>query len=309
MELVERAGELLARVVGPLVLGGPLRPVRPLGPELGLELGQVQHGLDEQLWTQIDQVRLRRARRLVSVDGLPPRDGAELALAAGLNDLLQVTNEELSTFATRSRHAQLLEATERLCTGVPPAPDLYQAVARHGLLGRVLELRRTDTEVSWWTGSAVFRGQAPPDRLLRWPSLRRVRVERATVPLAEMAAWAPVPAEAYQRALGTLLSASPLTDLATAARDQPGFCWTHHTLAVVATPAGQNLALRAFAHQEPSVAVWARTCVDTGSRAADRLAQAAGVLPPGSAARAAADGYVTLLREAVHAWTSTDSAA
>lgn len=309
MELSERAEELVQQVMGPLLLGRTVRPVRPIGAEIGLQLARVQHTADAELQAEMDHVRARRTRRLAPVDALGQPDGAEWALAAALNDLLQVTNEELSSFATRSRHATLLESTQRLCERIPPPANLSQALSRHALLGRVLDLTRTDTRVSWWTGSALFRGQAPPERLLQWPNLRRVHVDRQAVPLAEMADWAPVEPAAYQRALATLLSASPLTDLATAGRDKPPLAWSHHTLAVVASPAGQNLALRAFAHQEPSTTAWARTAEATGQRAVQRLSEAAAALPPGSSARFAAEGYAARLQEAVAAWTQSESAA
>ncbi|MBW2529628.1 MAG: hypothetical protein JRI23_35955, partial [Deltaproteobacteria bacterium] len=251
--MVERAQELAAQVIGPLLLGQTVQPVRPLGAELALQLGSSPRLADDELRVAIDQVRLRRARQLVPIDALGDLDGVDWALVAALNDLLQVTNEELSSFATRSRHTALLDSAVDLCRRIPVPTTLYQALTRHLLLGRVLELSRTDTRVSWWTGSATFRGQPAPERLLRWPSLRRVQVERTSVSFAAMADWAPVDQAAYQRALSMLLAASPLTDLATIGRDDPPFSWTGHTLAVVATPAGRNLALRAFARREPSV--------------------------------------------------------
>lgn len=306
MELSERAEELAEHIIGPLVLGRPVCPVRPIGPDLALQLGSVQRMANDELRLEIDHLRLRRARRLVPIDVLGDLDGADWALGAALNDLLQVTNEELSSFATRSRHTALLDTTNQLCERIPPPANLYQAVARHAVFGRLLELGRTDTRVSWWTGSAIFRGQTAPERLLRWPSLRRVSIDRTTVPLAEMADWAPVEPAAYQQTLARLLSASPLTDLATAARAKPPFAWTHHTLALVATPNGRNLALRGFAHQEPSLAVWSRSSATIGQRAIQQLAAAAAALPPTSHAASVANGYVTCLQEAVTAWSNAD---
>jgi hypothetical protein len=262
---------------------------------------------NDELRVEIDHRRLRRARRLIPIDGLGDLDGADWALGAALNDLLQVTNEELSSFATRSRHTALLDTTNQLCERIPPPANLYQAVTRHAVYGRLLELGRTDTRVSWWTGSAIFRGQTPPERLLRWPSLRRVSIDRTTIPLADMADWAPVDPAAYHQTLARLLSASPLTDLATAARAKPPFGWTSHTLAVVATPSGRNLALRSFAHQEPSLAVWSRSSAAIGQRAIQQLAAAAAALPAASHAASVANGYVTCLQEAVAAWSSTES--
>jgi hypothetical protein len=68
---------------------------------------------------------------------------------------------------------------------------------------------RTDRTVRYWAGSRTYLGQPPPRRLLRWPELRRVRVETER--------GHPLDARDHAHpALGTvrrLLDASPLTAL------------------------------------------------------------------------------------------------
>lgn len=309
MEVEEHALELSEQVVGPLVLGGPVQPIRPLGAELAVTLGTERRIADDELRSRIEHARVRQARRIVALDVLPDLDAAEWTMVAALNDLLQVTNEELSSFATRSRHSELLGATLGLCRELPPPAHLNAAVARHGTFRNLLDLTRVDTHLSWWTGSAVFRGQPAPSRLLRWPQLRRVRTDQRTVRLAEMAEWAPVDANEYLYALALLVAASPLTDLATVGRAAPPFLWTRHTLSVVATHPGCNLALRAFAQQEPSTSMWLRSCAQLGAAGLQALQQATARLPQQSVAQKVAAGYVESFAAAVQHWTAPASAA
>jgi hypothetical protein len=52
---------------------------------------------------------------------------------------------------------------------------------------------------------------------------------------------------AWTETLGRLLRATPLTDLATCARDAPAFAWSPATLALLGAPVTRTLALRALA--------------------------------------------------------------
>jgi hypothetical protein len=309
VEVAERAEQLAVQVLGPLVLGGSVEPVRPFGPELALQVGEAGPIGDAELRSNVDQARLRQARRIVPVDVLTDLEPAEWTMAAAFNDLLQVTNEELSSFATRSRHTELLRATQSLCDRLPSPVNLQQAVARHATFRNLLEITRTDTHVSWWTGSAVFRGQPPATRLMRWPRLRRVNVQKHAVPLADMAAWAPVDQAEYHHVLSLLLGCSPLTDLATAWRSSPPFFWTRHTLAIVTTHPGCNLALRAISRYEPSTTVWLRECARRSASALGAFQQATARLPHGSVPQKVAAGWLETFTAAVETWSAAASAA
>jgi len=278
-EVSQRAFELATRVLGPLVLGGTITPVRPLGARLALAIGD-RPIADADLRTRIDVARVRRARLLAAVDTLPDLTGAEWAMVAALNDLVQVTNHELASRLTRGRHVRLLASVRELCEHLPPPRDVRSALGRHATFANVLSVSRTDTLVSWWTGRANFRGQPPTPRLLRWRELRRVRVEPRAVPLSEMCEGLEVVrGEEFADALTMWLSRSPLTDLATATRKAPLFGWSASTLSLVATPLGRTLAWRALARQ-PVDLVHA-----TVTRAARELP--AGFLP----AKELADGF------------------
>lgn len=247
-ELSARCDELAQGVLAPLVLGGPVNAVCPFGGPLGLRCGVERRLADADLASRLDVARVRRARLLAPVDTLPELDEAEWALLAALNDLLQLTNHRLTSPLTRGRYARIAANIRWLLDRVPAPRDVGQALARHATFARALEIARTDQKVSWWTGSASFRGEVPPPRLLAWREVRRVRVDLRHVPLADMVdgVVGMAPSE-YADLVALWLGRSPLTDLATLDRRSPAFAWSASTLALVATPPGRVLAQRAFA--------------------------------------------------------------
>ncbi len=188
---------------------------------------------------------------------MPELDAGDWAMLAALNDLLQLTNHHLGGPLTRGRYARVLANLHWLCEHIPAPRDVLGALSRHATFARALEVARTDSTVSWWTGSARFRGEAPPARLLAWREIRRVQVDARRVPLADMPAGvtAVSPAD-FADILALWLTRSPLTDLATATRKSPAFAWSASTLALIATGPGRLLALRALA-EEPADAVTA----------------------------------------------------
>lgn len=245
-ELGERFTALVVRVLGPLVLGGPLRPVRPLGATLGLSLGRGLEVPDADLRSQLDVARVRRARLLAPLDVLPPPGADDFALTAGVNDLLAATHHDLVGVFRRERPRRVLAGVVTLAGQLGGPRDALSALSRHATLARLFELVRVDRTVSWWAGHTKLRGEAPPARLLAWRGLRRVQVHEARVGLDEMASDRPeVPAELYDEAIEALLSCSPLTDVASAARPRPVFRWSRTSLALIASPAGALLAERA----------------------------------------------------------------
>lgn len=284
-ELAIRCDELAQGVLAPLVLGGPVHPVRPFGGPLGLRCGVERRLADADLASRLDVARVRRARLLAPIDTLPELDEAEWALLAALNDLLQITNHRLTSPLTRGRYARLAANLRWLLERVPAPRDIGQALARHATFARALEIARTDQKVSWWTGSASFRGEVPPARLLAWREVRRVQVDARRIPLAEMAAGTTGLAEPeYADLVALWLTRSPLTDLATIDRRSPAFAWSASTLALVAAPPGRVLAQRAFARlpEQPVISALERA--------------AAGVHPKLEEARRLADAMLAAAR-------------
>jgi hypothetical protein len=247
----ERFEQLVTGIVLPLVLGGKLTLARPFGAS-ALTVGQNARLLDPDARTNLDVARVRRARLLAPVDYLPELNEADWAIAAVLNDLLQVTNHNLAGALTKSRYSALLQSCASVCTRVAPARDVGEVIARHATFARVMELFRTDTTVSWWTGSSRFRGEEPPSRLLAWRNWRRVRIDSDRVPLARMADNLSA-SDDFLQALSMWLQLSPLTDLATMTRDAPTFVWSPSTIGLIAVPSGRTLVFRALARANTDV--------------------------------------------------------
>lgn len=257
-DLAPRFEALVQHVLAPLVLGGRIEPVRPFGPRLGLAIGEGRRIDDADLRTRLDVARVRIARLLAPIDTVADLTPEDAALAASFNDLLQVSNLELSGAFSRARHAKLLDAALVLAKSVPRPRTIAEALSRHTFFARALEVIRTDTTVSWWTGSASFRGQPSPTRLLRWRELRRVREDSRRVPLVDMGTDVPnVTADMWLDAVNVWLARSPLTDIATAARRSPAFRWSDATLSLIATVPGRTLAFRALSRQRPNDVVTA----------------------------------------------------
>ena len=253
--LTARLEGLAHGVLGPLVLGGPMRLVPPIGPELAMRLGEDGRRIvDNDLRTRVDVARVRQARRVIPIDSLPDPSPADWALVAALNDLLQTTNHHLSGPFTRSRHEALLRSVNELLGRIPLPKTLGEAVVRHATFARILEVVRTDTRVTWWAGSSGFRGEPPSPRLLAWKEVRRVHVEPHTVSLADMPeGMTRLQPLSYTAALALLLTRSPLTDLATIVRTAPPFAWSLPTLAFVRSARGCALATRVVARHDPKL--------------------------------------------------------
>ena len=245
------------------------------------------------LFDQVQRARLRRARRLLPVDTLDPATDAEWTLCAAWHDTLQAANPTFDGTLRRSMAARILDLAIAALDRVPAPATAGQALSRHTWFARAMDLCRTDTSVSWWSGSRIYRGAPPPLRLQAWPGIRRVTVIERRTRLVELTPLA-VDREQLTRAVSLLLDRSPLTAIATCTRTAPRFAWTGGSLALVATRAGCALALRALGAQ-PEAEVDAALGRATGSllemrrEAADpalsllserALADVAGHVPP-----------------------------
>jgi hypothetical protein len=246
-DLADVARELFEGVMAPLVLGGEMRPGHAIGARTALALTQDagMAAVDAALFDRVQRGRVRRARRLVPIDALPPATDAEWALAAALHDLLQAANPTFDGALRRSMAARILEVAIATLGRIRPPRTTAEALSRHTWLTGVTVLARTDTSISWWAGSRVYRGEAPPTRLVAWPELRRVVVAAAAHPLLELTPLA-VDRDRLTHAIALLLDRSPLTALATCTRAAPRFAWSGSTLALVAVPAGRAIGLRAL---------------------------------------------------------------
>jgi hypothetical protein len=210
--------EFLGRFVRPLVEGGDVHVGEPLELDT-VAAWEAELGAVAEATVAIDDARTAIAATLVVRPPALAFDAEELRLAAALYDALVLAHPASEGFTKRRARRRLGETASALAT-VPPATGRRELIGRHTLLARLYALHRIDTHVSWWTGRADFRGQEPPRRLLLWPSVRRVREERAEIPVTDVLA-----GEARAPLL-LLAAATPLTDaLALAADNRPNFRW------------------------------------------------------------------------------------
>ncbi|MGH7286261.1 MAG: hypothetical protein ACRELY_32480 [Polyangiaceae bacterium] len=240
--LQARAEDLFCNFMAPLVLGGELRPGRILGAKKALAIGAERTVGDIDLAAHVTLARVRVARKIAPVDRAPPATPAEWALAACLHDLVQSTHPSLYGTFRRSSAPRIVELVDLTLARILAPADAAEALWRHTWFSRALEIARTDTKVSYWIGSQTFRGDEPPARLLTWPELRRVHVQRSGQNVAELAPTDSL--QRYQDALLRWLVKSPLTDLAHADRALGAFAWSESTIALVANPVGRTLAAR-----------------------------------------------------------------
>ncbi len=276
------ADRLFRDMLAPLVLGGELRPGRPIGGKNALALGPFSDVLDQELLSQVNLARVRVARRLLPVDRLEAPTPAEWALAAMLHDIVQCAHPELSGVFRGRAPLRLLQIVSLTAERVPAPQNVGEAVSRHTWFSRALEITRTDSTVSFWVGKRQFLGQEPPGRLLAWPELRRVHVEKTPRALVDLpSAGGHVAATEFEAGVSAWIRKSPLTDLATCARTSPKFEWSRETLAFVSTRAGRTLALRALEDLVPldvETALGRATKTLISSRAQSALAIATALL-------------------------------
>lgn len=257
-----RLERIVEHVLVPLVTGGDLRPVPPIGTDLALRLSTQATALESD--SVVALARLARARELWPVDRLPPMRKAEWLLVFALSDLIQAANPSLPG-VLHQRPFRLLTLVEATIERAGPPRSVADALARHATFARVLEIARPDTHVAWWVGSDLFQGTKPPARLLAWPNVRRVRSAVDLVRMPDLAVGRHQLEPTYRKTLATFFAASPVTDIGGIDRPEPPFAWTGATLGLIRSERGRTLAERA---------VRARCDAAAAAREATRAAQA-----------------------------------
>jgi len=214
----------------PLVRGGRLHVGRPLGARAVEGLRRAV-GAEDEAAAQLADSRREVAARFLSDAPAPPLDEATLRLGAALHDLLVLVHPGLDGPGVARRQERVARAAHALASLGAPGSAL-EAVNRHSLLARVVEIARTDSTVSFWLGRQTYVGRVPPPRVTALPKLRRVRVD------VVKRAWlreigVPVVARQAVLALGV---ASPLGEALDPLRLEPPWCWSR-VLPVLRAPA------------------------------------------------------------------------
>ncbi len=211
--------EFLDKFVRPLVAGGEVHIGAPIPmPDLerwGAELGDASVEL-----VAVDDARTTVLSTLVVRPPAFVLEGDELALAAGLHNALFLVHPRAELWSVSERQRRRIIDTALAMVSRPLTRNRTRVMARHALLHRMFHLKRTDINVSWWTGRARFQGQRPPRRLTAWRGMRRVRIEETVVDFDELLA---VPDTAP--IIATLLRRTPLTQLLDSHPGAPPLHW------------------------------------------------------------------------------------
>lgn len=249
------AQELFERLLAPLVLGGTITLGRPVGAVPIEEWGDDRGLADVGLASAVQVARVRTIRALCPVDTVARApSAAEWALAAVVHDLIQATHPDFDALFRRGAPERLLAWADASLARVGGPRDLHDALSRHSLFSRLLQITRTDVTLRWWTGSRRFLGAEAPPRLKALPDLRRVTEERNARALLDLPRFgAAVSSERFDRTVSAVLRATPLTDLSSLEREQPAFTFHPGLLALLATRGGRTLAVRALLRQRESV--------------------------------------------------------
>ena len=242
------AERLFDGFMAPLVVGGELKPGKPIGAKTALALGGRQPS-DIDTVGKVGLARVRLARKIVAVALFDPAPSPEeWALGAALHDIVQAAHPGFDGAFRRKSPRRLLHVVDKLLEQIPPPASARAALSRHTWFSRLFEITRTDVTLRWWTGSATFLGEDPPTRLTAWPELRRVNQTRTPHPLMDLpSSGSAADPSQFTGAIEAMLVRSPLTDIATCTRSSPTFVWTQSSLSFIATRAGRTLALRALA--------------------------------------------------------------
>src|SRR4051812_11298005 len=100
--------------LGPLVVGGTMRPAKLVGGKNALGIGPYRAPSDVDLLSRCELARVRVARRLAPIDTLHAApDESEWALAAVLHDLVQSTHPGFDATFRRSGPKRILEVIEK----------------------------------------------------------------------------------------------------------------------------------------------------------------------------------------------------
>jgi hypothetical protein len=277
--------QFLDEFVRPLVAGGEIHVRRPLSLEdvRRFELDLAHANLEA---NTVDDARNAVLSTVVCRVPTFLLEGDDLALAAGLHNALFLVHPDAEgmTVAERMRR-RILETTQALCTQ-PLTRQRTRVLARHALLHNVFDLSRTDTQVSWWTGRARFLGQAPPARLSRWRSVRRVREDVSRAAYDEL-----LGAPDVAPVIAMLLRRTPLTQLVSTHPAAPILHWEDAAFLLRDAELARAIAYQAVS---PPGATEPRELIATPARLAAAFEQMIERNPPEGDVRAVAAFLVHL---------------
>lgn len=241
--------EFLDGFVLPLVRGGDTHVGVPIAPE---ELQEFEERLPH-VSDRVVAIDEARERALAEITAVPPPlvfDRDELELAAAVHNLFFIAHPRAESAGVSSGWTKRVLESARAYAGRPKSARRRRVLSRHALLHNLFRVRRTDVVVSWWTGSATYRGQEPPSRLTTWKSLRRVREERRTAHFDDLLGTVEA-----SPVVASLLRRSPLTHLLARAKSAPPLHWEEAAFLLRDAEIARAIAYEALSPAEPRAQV------------------------------------------------------
>lgn len=237
---------LVSRFVLPLIEGGNAELDRPIAPgafSFFRDTSATSPEVDERIFDALH----RAASALVPIETVTWPSPGLIALAAGLHDLVALTDPSLDTLFARGATKTILAWTDRWTALVPAPTTRGEALARHALLAPLLAARRKDTTMSTWMFTYRFAGRAMPWSPDVMPRLLLPKRQEQLVGLERLID--EIDARdglVLRRRLDALIARSPITELLRASA-LPRFRFGLASLAVLSDPAIRGAIARELA--------------------------------------------------------------
>ncbi|HJK92761.1 MAG TPA: hypothetical protein RMH85_19955 [Polyangiaceae bacterium LLY-WYZ-15_(1-7)] len=193
-----------------LFTGGEAEVTRALPPTL-LQHFQLASASDPQIEHENLVWVHRIASEIAPVDAVPFPEPGAIAIAMAGHDLALLTDPRLDRMFARGARPQIHAWARTLLGAVAPPRTRGEALARHAVLDRILELEREDTVVKNWAYTYRFYGRPPPANVVAMPKLRFVREQKSRKTLIEL--WKESEELDLWPTARALLARSPVTEL------------------------------------------------------------------------------------------------
>ena len=203
--------ELVGQFLEPLLTGGTARATRAL-PPAALEHFALARPVESTVEGSILEALARQASAIAPVDLVELAEPGLMATLMAAHDLFWLTDPLLDRAFARSSRAEVRDWVFQLVDRIPVPRTRSEALGRHVVLERALELRREDTVVKNWAYTYRFYGRPAPANVVAMPKLRFVREEKKQLSLLELAREG-TPEVELETPLLALVARSPITQI------------------------------------------------------------------------------------------------
>ena len=203
--------ELVSDFLGPLLSGGTVQATRALPPGV-LEFFSLARPADLAIEGALLEALARQGAELAPVELVELAERGLMAVAIAVHDLFGLTDPQLDRAFARDSRDTVIGWVHALIDSIGVPLTRSEAIGRHVVLERALQLERVDTVVKNWAYTYRFYGRPPPANVVAMPRLRFVREETTHRRLLDLVM---TEAEGIDLAgpLRALIARSPITQL------------------------------------------------------------------------------------------------